>query len=146
MQVEQVNPPKMFPPDTVYPTNASGDALVAGTAVASNGTSNEVVPALATTFLGASAFGVLALDAAIGQANNPTRTSGAVTLAADQWEAVTADGEALHAGTWYYVSDVVAGKITNVAPTTPGHYLAPLGIAQSATTLLVMRSIPQEIA
>jgi hypothetical protein len=47
-------------------------------------------------------------------------------------------GLTLAAGQQIYTSDVTAGQVTNVAPTTTGHCVVPVGILASATGYVSM--------
>lgn len=40
-----------------------------------------------------------------------------------------------------YISDIDAGSLVNVAPTTSGHFIQAFGIAQDIGTILIMPSI-----
>jgi hypothetical protein len=71
---------------------------------------------------------------------------GQLTLTAAQWIAVTRDEAVLTPGAWYYV-DVTSGYLCTGLPTTwppPGTamYSAPVGIALTSTTMLILVSPP----
>jgi len=81
----------------------------------------------------------LALTSA-GAGSLLTYTSdGQVSLA--DWSAVTGSA-ALVPGTRYFLNPVTPGGLTNVCPTTPGVYAAPVGVALSTTLLEVEINLP----
>lgn len=63
------------------------------------------------------------------------QTTGVVTLAAGDWDAVTGDSGGLDSGAEYYLADGVFGQLTTVAPNASGTEVALVGVAQSATEL-----------
>lgn len=71
-------------------------------------------------------------------------TEGTMTLTATQWNRVIEHGS-LVVGTTYYLSADSPGKITPIAPTTPGLFVTPIGIALSDTMLLVRIERSQHI-
>jgi hypothetical protein len=82
----------------------------------------------------------------IGLVSDPTIATGAsggVTLAGvltattGEWDAVTGQVGGLTSGSTYFLSDATAGSITPTAPSTTGHFVAPVGIAMSTTDLKI---------
>jgi hypothetical protein len=67
-----------------------------------------------------------------------TRFSGPVTLTDAEWAAalIGAPANGLTRGSQYYVSAATPGKLTTVKPANP-NFVAPVGVAISASTLLV---------
>jgi hypothetical protein len=69
--------------------------------------------------------------------------SGPLSLTTNQWDlVVTGEIGGLTPGDWYYVSDVTPGFLQNTPPTVPAHFVAPVGVAISPTTLLIMPNYP----
>ncbi len=66
------------------------------------------------------------------------QTDGVLNLTTTQWDAIAGTTGGLTAGSWYYLDDTTAGNITDTAPTTPGDFVCPLGIALSTEDLLIM--------
>ena len=89
----------------------------------------------------ANAIGLLVAPSVGGDGPCNFMPVGPLELGAQQWDAITGETGGLVPGDWYYVSDVTPGKLTNVAPSTATHYVAPMGHALSTTVLVVTRSI-----
>jgi hypothetical protein len=137
-----VTTPPNVTPDTVFLAAAALTfPIPAATAMAPNGTAGQCTAAIATGLPFTNVIGILALQNEAGKLAQ-LRTDGPVTFPVDIWQGVTYDGNALHPGTWYYASDTIAGQITNVKPSTVGHYVAPIGFATSTVTLLLARQLP----
>jgi hypothetical protein len=68
---------------------------------------------------------------------------GALNLTVAQWDSALADSSTtgLTPGAWYYVSAATAGKLT-ATPPTGSNYITPVGIAITATLMLVMPGAP----
>jgi hypothetical protein len=75
------------------------------------------------------------------------QTSGTVELTVAQWAAITGlVGTGLNTGNVYYLSDVAPGQLVSTRPSTNGSYLARVGVALSATKLLLMLSAPIRVS
>lgn len=68
--------------------------------------------------------------------------AGPVTLTTAEWDAVAGTTGGLTPGARYYLSTATAGKLTATPPSTEGQFLCPVGLALSATTLLVQTTAP----
>lgn len=66
--------------------------------------------------------------------------TGLFALTTQQWDAVVAEGGALVPGAYYYVSAVTDGAITRTAPSGGSSYDAPVGLALSPNTMLLLLS------
>ena len=90
----------------------------------------------------------LAVNAGVGPWG--TRTNrvlvqyiGPLTLTVDQWDEVTGDEGGLVRGMPYFLSATVAGKLTTTPPNSGADtFEAPVGVALSETTLLILLSFP----
>ena len=102
--------------------------------VSASGHCNLAQANSATTTL---AIGFAGASITSGSSGNIT-VQGTVTLTTAQWDAVAGTSGGLVFNTPYYVSATTAGNITATAPTTAGQYVTPVGIAISATTLLII--------
>jgi hypothetical protein len=65
------------------------------------------------------------------------QTNGILIATTTQWNAVTGQSSGLTAGAIYYLSPTVAGMLTTTPPATVGQFAAPVGLALSATSLLI---------
>lgn len=81
--------------------------------------------------------GFVAATSIAVSAQGVVQTSGPLLATTAQWDAVTGQTGGLTVDAFYFLDPASAGKITSTAPTTTGQYIAPLGQAQDATTLLV---------
>lgn len=80
----------------------------------------------------------LVADLAIATtATGNVAVSGILTATTGQWDAVTGQTGGLTAGAVYYLSDGTSGTLTTTAPTLTGSYIAPIGIALSATQIKI---------
>lgn len=70
-----------------------------------------------------------------------TRFDGPLELTAAQWDAIAGTSGGLTVGATYYVSAATKGLLTGTAPLTP-NYVAPVGIALSATIMLISGPVP----
>ena len=119
------------------------ETFLVGTVVTPLTLGGRVGPADAGSIVGASASGLAVTPGVEGGSVN-VRFSGLVTLTTAEWDAVTGDSGGLSVGP-YYVSDAVAGRITFVRPTTPGHFVTQIGLALSATDFLVQIGPAEQI-
>ena len=114
-------------------TNGESGAIIIGTPVyvsaastckkaqANASGTTEVIGLVATTSIAASATGSVQSD-------------GVLVATIAQWDDVGVTG-GLVFGRQYYLDPATAGKLTATAPTTGGHYIAPIGRALSTTDL-----------
>lgn len=129
-----------------FTSAARGSDLPMGSAVTASSSEDGVVAAS-----GAS----LALSVAVGLTTRPAgqgdlvqvQYSGPITMTEDQWDQVTGGSGGLSQGATYYLGDgVVPGLVIEIRPTTPGHWICPMGFASSATTLIIQMSAPIQVA
>ena len=111
--------------------------LLPGTPVCSTiATDGEVTKAKAdsvnTTY-------VQGLCSSAGAAGEPVhvQNSGPLSLTTAEWDAITGDTGGLTNGVPYYLSAATAGKLTTTAPSSNGQFREPVGIGQSATTMII---------
>ncbi len=123
-------------PDTVnYVADA---AMVAGNAVYASAAGHiglaksDALATSKTTGLSAATIG--------SGASGPAQNNGIASFATAIWDAIAGTTGGLTAGTIYYLSDATAGQITPTAPSTVGHFVVPVGIAQSTTDLLLFNN------
>lgn len=124
---------------TFYKTTIGGDpvtlfaseAITAGQALAikADGT---VVPAISNNIATSSFIGFAREDAAIGDPIILYSTYATVT-------------QTLTLGTYYFVSQTVAGEITSVIPPS-GNYLIPVGVAVATNIIQTIRQYPTIIS
>jgi len=119
-------------------TNAESGTLVPGTTVylfSASSAKKTVVTALATAYclgLVAASNGAGILTTAAGS----IQVNGEVTLTTAEWDAIAGTTGGLTAGTVYYAS-ATAGALTSTLPAVTGNFDTTVGIALSATTLLL---------
>jgi len=65
------------------------------------------------------------------------QTSGVMTMLLAEWAPVVADPEGFVGDQYYFLSPILDGKITRVAPTSPGQFVCPIGYSVGATSLLI---------
>lgn len=81
--------------------------------------------------------------AAIGSsAQGQVQTTGIVTAATGDWDAITGGSGGLTANALYFVSPSTAGALTTTVPTTPGQLISPVGRALSTTQMSLRISEP----
>jgi len=67
---------------------------------------------------------------------------GPLTLPIQQWSEITDNPRGLIRGVPYFLSATDDGKLTIDPPTDSGTFVAPVGVALSATTLFILLSFP----
>lgn len=77
-------------------------------------------------------LGLCAEGIAIAGSGN-IQSDNVLTASTGEWDALTGDVGGLVAGSWYYLDEATAGKLTATAPTTG--YIAKVGQALSTTEL-----------
>jgi hypothetical protein len=125
---------------TVSLLNGSGGSLTIGQVVYYE-IGTGLFAAVASSSLEKNNFPVGLMTATC--ANNATGSVavwGQLTLTAAQWEAVTSNGASLTPGAWYYV-DTVSGELL-IGPPSASDYTAPVGIALTSTTLMILLGPP----
>jgi len=70
------------------------------------------------------------------------QTHGTLLATMTEWDAVAGTAGGLTPGRVYYLDATVAGKMTEIAPSTPGQFVARLGIALSATQFDIDTELP----
>ena len=120
---------------TTIPTGTvvlfAGEDLTAGDAL-SMAVDGTIVKAKADAFQTSNVLGFAQYDVLDGAE---------VTFAS----AYATTSQTLIVSSLYYLSDITAGTIVNVAPTTSGHYIVPLGIAVTTNTIQININTPQLI-
>lgn len=81
-------------------------------------------------------IGFAAETIGVNPASGTIQTEGVLEATTGEWDAITGDTGGLVAGSKYYL-DVTPGKMTKTPPTAEDVYLAPLGIAITATTFRI---------
>jgi hypothetical protein len=105
--------------------NANTGTISIGEVVYVN-SAGKVDLAIATTAATSVAIGIVADTAILTTASGNVAMSGVVN-------GLTG----LTPGATYFLSDITAGLLTTTAPTTAGHFIAPIGIAISSTALKI---------
>lgn len=87
---------------------------------------------------------VTGISSGTGVAGNHvlTKFSGPLRLTAAEWHAVGAGAGGLSRGAAYYLDPSSAGRITLVRPSSGGTFATVLGVALSATDLMIQISAP----
>ena len=103
----------------------AGEAVIIGDAlyIAANGKAYKAQANAAVT------------SKVVGHSNTVANADEAVKIITDI--AVTKVGWGLVVGDTYFLSPYTAGEITSVPPTTTGHYLVPVGIANTTIQLAI---------
>lgn len=114
-----------------------------GTPVCPSDTDNQCLTAKADDLPSGQVIG-LVTEAGVDGETVPVQPGGVLTLTTAQWDTVLHNlvPAGLVSGALYYLSDTTAGKLTEVAPTTPGDYVTPVGMALSTTKMLIQISAP----
>lgn len=83
----------------------------------------------------------------LGLVNNEglIQVNGTLTLTTAQWDFITSGSGGLTTGTWYWLSDKVAGKLVTIEPETLGHFSVAILYALSATEALIQINAPDFI-
>ncbi len=71
--------------------------------------------------------------------------NGPITLTTAQWDARTGQSGGLTPKATYYLSPTAQGKLTTTKPNVGGQFIAPLGFALNATTLMIVISEPTQV-
>lgn len=99
--------------------------------------------AFADSLVDASAFGLVSkVSTGISELATRVQYAGELTLTTAEWDVVTGGLGGLTPDAPYYVSDAVGGQITDTPPVAPGSFVSRVGIALSATTMLILLSMP----
>lgn len=130
-------------PSPLYVTSpVASVAMPAGTPVYKL-SSGQVAPARANALATSVVLGMLLEASQVGEPVD-VQWGGSFKLTDLQWQQVlgTSSG-GLTAGAVYYLSDAVAGEITTVPPTTGGHFVVQLGVAEFITSFFLQLGPPQ---
>jgi hypothetical protein len=110
------------------------EAILPSVTAAANIAARDVVYVSAAGTVNLARADALATSKAFGIA--PAAIASAATGTVLTVGIVTSTGWGLTANTIYYLSPTVAGGITATAPSTPGQYIVPVGLALSSTQLM----------
>lgn len=122
--------------DQIVQTNDEVGAIVMGTPVY-NDANDGVKKAKADASATCNVVGLVASASVAAAGSAPITTSGVLTATTGQWDAAFGTSGGLTKGTRYFLSAATVGLGTATAPSTAGQYVVHLGIALSATELLV---------
>jgi hypothetical protein len=124
-------------PEVISRTNGEATSVVIGTPVYAD--SDGSIKKARANALGTSRVVGLVDDTSIANgASGNIQTDQVLTATITEWDAVVTGGSGgLVANTAYFLDAANAGKLTATAPTTAGNYVVQVGIALSATELLV---------
>ncbi len=122
--------------DSILFPGTTGSATV-GMAVFSTVTPVRFDAAIATNATEAQVVGIV--TSLLGPV---VQFQGVVTLTAAQWTAVTGDVGGLQAGDVYWLSATTAGHLTKTKPTASGTFAVQVGVAISATQLVMTGILP----
>ncbi len=125
--------PTLTHPSTFAPVAALNYPVGSPVYINSSGTASL---ARANATITANCVGLARTQGVLGD-RSITQYGDVLTLSAEDWNVVGAGSTGLTPGAPYYLSDTTAGFITTTAPTTVGLFVVPLGIALSATELLI---------
>lgn len=117
-------------------TNGDATSAVIGSAVYISG-SDAFIKARANASGTSRVVGLVAATSIAAAALGLVQLGGPLAATTAQWDAVTGQTGGLTAGAFYFLDASTAGKITSTAPSTAGQYVAPIGQAQDATTMLI---------
>jgi len=131
--------PVLAHPSTFAPT--AGVALTAGTPVSINASNGEAVKAQGSSAALANCAGLVRAPASAGD-RAVCQYGDVLELTAEQWDAVTGGSGGLTPNARYYVSAATAGLLTDTAPVGEGTFVSPVGLALSATEMLVSFAAP----
>jgi len=131
--------PKVTAPNTITALVPSNTLI--GTPVRKSGT-GTAIPAKADSAADARCIGLLA-TAGAADTDPQIRYAGPLTLETTEWDAITGDSGGLVEDDYYFISQSSAGKLTKTAPVSG--IRAPVGVALSADTLLILISYPATV-
>lgn len=101
----------------------------------SSSTDRTVIPAQADSSTTAFITGLAVTPGVVGD-HCKVQTTGVLTLTEAQWRAITVGGSGIVRNTRYFLDAVDPGLISSSQP-AGGNWLVPIGVALSATDLLV---------
>ena len=131
--------PEVTAPNTITALVPSDTPI--GTPVRKSGT-GTAVPARADSAADARCIGLLA-TAGAADTDPQIRYAGPLTLTTAEWDALTSDVGGLVEDDYYFLSQATAGKLTKTAPVSG--IRAPIGVALSADTMLILISYPATV-
>lgn len=121
----------------------AGDTFPPGTPVCqSQDADGTVLPADASDAETANVVGI-ATGAGVEDGPVHVQSLGPLTLTTAEWDAITGGSGGLTRGAPYFLS-TTTGRITATAPSGSGQFVTPLGVASSATDLIVQVGFPAE--
>ncbi len=136
------------PPGSVSAFNpaigGAADFPVGTPVAASLAVSGAIVRARANDIDTGAALG-LAIVAAVQTSRSLVQFAGPLRLTTAQWDFLTGDVGGLTRGIPYYLSVSQAGHLTDAAPVSSGDLVVPVGVALSATDLMVQVGSPVEV-
>ncbi len=115
----------------------AGEAFPPGTPVCqSGGDDGTVLSAQADSEDTAAVTGIAV---AVGVETSPVlaKYAGPLSLTTTQWDVITGETGGLTRQARYFLSSATKGKLTQTAPVTSGEFVTQVGIALSATDLMI---------
>jgi hypothetical protein len=133
----RISGPQPSNPNSFTGTPSTGTAV--GTPLYSN--AGVLTPAKSDAAGSSRCIGLASSEGAAGEPGMHAQYAGPLTLTTAEWDArVTGQSGGLTPGAEYFVSAAAAGKLVVAAPSGGGQYVAPVGVALSATTLVIQLS------
>ncbi len=102
---------------------------------------SAIVPARANSLVTAKGLGLAATAGVVGS-RALIQYAGPLTLTTAQWDAITGGSGGLTRGVPYYLSPATAGRLTTTKTVVSNQFVVPIGIALSATDLLIQTGSP----
>lgn len=127
------------PTGVQFSSTASGSITIGQAVYAASAA--QVQTALANSMSTAVVVG-LSTQTVAGAAPLLVQSDGVLTLTTGQWDAVAGTSGGLTVDTVYYLDPTSSGQITATPPVTVGQVVVPIGIALSATDLLIRIGYP----
>ncbi len=115
----------------------SGEAFPPGTPVCQSGGDDGTV--LSAQGDSEDTAAVIGLAVAVGVETSPVlvKYAGPLRLTTAQWDAITGESGGLTRQARYFLSSATKGKLTQTAPVGSGDFVTQVGVALSATDLMV---------
>jgi hypothetical protein len=121
----------------------AGDTFPPGTPVCqSQDADGTVLPADASDADTAYVTGI-AVGTGVEGGSVHVQSGSPMTLTTAEWDAITGGSGGLTRGAPYYLS-TTTGRITTTPPVGSGNFVTPIGIATSATDLVIQLGFPAE--
>lgn len=122
-------------------TNNNANPIVIGTPVYCE-SAGKVDLAKADASATVQAIGLVKDVSIAASAGGDIQTDGVLVATTAQWDAVAGTTGGLTPGSVYFLSATTAGKLTETAPTTIGHYVVRVGVALDTTEMEITFSQP----